>query len=84
MWRGLNSAKHSRAVVGTILRVLGPNWLAIFLLIFVRPTFRNSDVFVVFALWFVLGGIVDVIAGVVARENLRANFRRLVAHRFHP
>ncbi len=83
MWRGLNSTKHSRAVIGTLLRVLAPNWLAIFLLIFTRPAFRHeSDVIVVFTLWFVLGGIVDVVAAVVARENLRTSFRRLVAHRF--
>ena len=83
MWRGLNSPKHSRAVIGTLLRVLAPNWLAIFLLIFTRPSFRSeSDVVVVFTLWFVLGGIVDVVAGIVARENLRTSFRRLVAHRF--
>ena len=83
MWRGLNAAKHSRAVVGTLLRVLGPNWLAIFLLIFIRPSFRHeSDVAVMFALWFVLGGAVDLVARVVARENLRTDFRRLVAHRY--
>ena len=83
MWCGLNSTKHSRAVTATLVRVLAPNWLAIFLLIFSRPSFHSQgDVFVVFALWFVLGGAVDVVAGIVARENLRTGFRRLVAHRY--
>ena len=83
MWRGLNATKHHRAVVGTLGRVLGISWLAIFLLFFLQPNLGGpGDAEFVFGLWFALGGVVDVLAGQSARLKLRDEFRQIVSQSY--
>jgi hypothetical protein len=83
MWRGLNSTKHHRAVVGTVLRVMGIPWGFVFLLVFMRIGFRGPEgVMITFGIWFLTGAVVDVIVGVVARQRLHALFRWTAAGRF--
>jgi ABC-type transport system involved in multi-copper enzyme maturation permease subunit len=83
MWRGLNAVKHHRAVIGTIGRILGPCWLAIFFFIFAQPRLGGQgEVEFMFALWFAAGAVVDVLFGLHARNELHAEFRRLAAQRF--
>lgn len=81
MWRGLKAARHGRAVVGTVARVLGPCWFAIFLLFFIQPRFRGpGEAAFVFGLWFVLGMVVDLFFGLLARVRLQAEFRELASN----
>jgi hypothetical protein len=83
MWRGLNATKHHRAVVGTMLRVMGIPWLFVFMFVFMRIGFRSPEgVMAAFAIWFLTGVVVDVIVGVVARQRLHALFRWTAAGRF--
>jgi len=80
MWRGLVTTKHPRAVAGTVGRVLGPGWLAMFLLFVVQPSFRGPDAPIyVFAAWLFIGVVVDAIFGMIARYRLRVEFRRVAA-----
>ncbi len=84
MWQGLTKTKHHRAVVGTLGRVMGGCWLATFLLIFIGPHFNGwGSVMMTFAMWFVLGGVVDVVAGQSARLKLRDEFRQVVSQNYH-
>ncbi len=83
MWRGLKTAKHHRAVAGTLGRVMGPSWLAAFLLVFVQPRFGGiGSVAATFGAWFVLGMVVDLVAGQCAAWQIRAEFREIVSQRF--
>jgi ABC-type transport system involved in cytochrome c biogenesis permease component len=83
LWQGLTAPRHTRAVMGTILRVMGIPWLAIFFLFFLRP-FGNTpgSVAFMFAVWFVVGAVVDVTAAATARRKLQREFRRAAAGRF--
>jgi ABC-type transport system involved in multi-copper enzyme maturation permease subunit len=83
MWQGLTKTKHHRAVLGTLGRVLGGCWLATFLVFFIGPHFHSwGDVVITFGMWFVLGGVVDVVAGQSARLKLRAEFRQIVSQSY--
>jgi ABC-type transport system involved in multi-copper enzyme maturation permease subunit len=73
----LRAKRHSRAILATLGRVMGVPWAAVFLLVFLMMGFRGSPdtAAVVFALWFVIGILTDVVIIVRAGETLRRGLR---------
>ena len=83
MWRGLNDAKHHRAVLGTLGGVLGVPWLALFLMVFMVRGFHSAGgAAMTFAGWFALGVMIDLVAARSARQKLMTEFRAMAAQRF--
>jgi ABC-type transport system involved in cytochrome c biogenesis permease component len=86
MWRGLKARKHSRAVLATLAQVTGIPWLAFSLFIalsFISSNLFNEDHFYIyFALWFLVGAVIDIVSILGARRKLNAEFRSTVAQRY--
>jgi hypothetical protein len=82
MWQGLSKRRAYKAVFVTVAQVLGPCWLAAFIFIFTNASFASRlDPGVVFAIWFLVGLVVDAICLVMARHRLRNDFRDTVSQR---
>lgn len=79
MAAGLRSRKSHRAVMGTLLKIMGPSWLIIFLVFIAEPGMDQEEVmgFVIF--WNILGVAVATVFGRAARKRLGANLRTLAA-----
>jgi hypothetical protein len=74
MWRGLIRHNH-RAVVGTVLKVMGIPWGLIVLLISTQPNVSETGIFFIFAAWIATGLVVDAVIVTTARRNLAEHFR---------
>lgn len=81
----LRAKHHTRAVVGTAWIVMFVPWAAIFLLIFLAQAgrFMNGpgSAAVVFAVWFAIGIVTDLVLIGMAHENLSRGFRRCMESR---
>jgi ABC-type transport system involved in multi-copper enzyme maturation permease subunit len=83
MWRGLNSRQHHRAVVRTLLQLMGIPWLMVFFLIFLEPNVGgDGGVAMVIGFWFAVGIVVDLVSAAAARTQLTLQFRLAAAQRF--
>ena len=78
LWRGLTRQNH-RAVVGTVLKVMGISWGLIVLLISTQPRMSKTGFFFFFAFWIVTGLIVDTVIVTTARRKLAGHFRAAAA-----
>jgi hypothetical protein len=79
MWTALRAKRPYRAVLGTVGRVLFPPWLAVFLFVFWEEVGRGPDPDTAIVLWFLLSFATAVMAGVWAKRDLHAHFRRRAA-----
>lgn len=78
MWRGL--VRHNqRAVVGTILKVMGIPWALIVLFITTQPRASETEIFLMFATWIATGLIIDAVIAVTARRRIAEHFRAAAA-----
>src|SRR5262249_36048646 len=78
MWMALQSKRHPRAVLGTLLRVMGVPWVAVFLLVFLTMNSRGVSrgaVGFIFAFWFAIGLVSSLAAGSSASANLKVGLR---------
>jgi ABC-type transport system involved in cytochrome c biogenesis permease component len=76
MWRGLNCRQHHRAVIETVLQVMGAPWLAVFLFFFVQPRFGGTgDAMAIVACWFGVGILMDLYFAEAARRRLTLQLR---------
>jgi hypothetical protein len=75
MWRGLQTRKHHRAILGTLGRVLLVPWLAVFFFVFLTiggSMNDNTTVMLLIALWFGLGAVIAFVFGARAKVGLLA------------
>jgi hypothetical protein len=80
-WRALCARKHHRAVLGTLGRVLGPPWAVLFLIVFFMHTVRTGGpgtAAAIFAFWFLVGILTDVIVISQARIGLSRGFKHWI------
>jgi hypothetical protein len=83
LWRGLSTRQAYKAVIITVAQVLGPCWLIAVLVIFGQPNLGSAfGTGAAFALWFVIGLVVDAITIVWVRSRLIGQFRSVVATRY--
>jgi ABC-type transport system involved in multi-copper enzyme maturation permease subunit len=85
-WAALRARRHSRAVLGTLGPVMGVPWAAVFLLVFLMmsgPVAAETPL-VIFALWFGIGMITDVVvlgrASVALQRGLRVCLTEAAEH----
>jgi hypothetical protein len=74
---GLKAPTFPRAVVGTLGRVMGLPWLAVFFVIFLSTTLRTagaSTEISLFTAWFALGILNDISVGGRARREIQREF----------
>lgn len=82
MWRGLTMRQHHRAVLVTIVEVMGPSLGVFFLMFFLRiDPGGDGGVAIMMGLWFALGIAVSVLRGRRARGKLLKEFRAAVGRR---
>jgi len=82
MWMSLRSVRHRTAALGTIVRVMAVNWIAALFLTFLVISSRGlseGTVATIFAAWFVLGIVNDVIVIGRARAELVGGLRGCLA-----
>ena len=83
MWMALRARKHNRAMLGTLGRVMLVPWGGIFLLVFLMMTrsFGPSPegIAIIFAFWFMVGFVTDVVVCAKARAGLVRGLRYWVA-----
>jgi ABC-type transport system involved in multi-copper enzyme maturation permease subunit len=82
MWQGLSKRQAYKAVTITVVQLLGPCWVIVFLFIFTAPGVSEDAVAGIFATWFLVGWVVDGISISRARSRLRERFRSVVAQRY--
>jgi len=75
MWTGLTAKRHHRAVIGALARVMGPSWVAVFLLIFLERGGSENQMAFTIACWFALGVVVDLILIAIARKKIERSLR---------
>lgn len=83
MWMALRARKHQRAVLGTLGRVMVMPWAGMFLWVFLSTTgafspSSDSEVALVFALWFGAGIVNDLVFVAKARASLGQGLRHWV------
>ena len=79
---GLRGKRHHRAVLATLGRVLLPNWLCAFLLVFVAQssTGMSETVWsILIMIWFLLGFGIDLELGLLAKRRLLRRFREIAS-----
>ena len=78
-WVGLRARRQHRAVLGTLGRVMGPGWIALFLTLFASAHRGVSeDTVAAFLRWWIAVWVFwDLILIVYARRRLREQFREL-------
>ena len=83
VWMALRNRKHQRAVLGALARVMLPPWAGIFLWVFLSMTRAISpsedELGLLFALWFMLGILADVVVSAKARAGLGRGMRHWLA-----
>src|SRR5437868_2360550 len=79
--RALRANKPSRAVLGTLMRIMLPPWIGILLMVFVLQNSVSSQngVAVLFLFWFGFGVLTDLFFQSVARFELRKGIRRILS-----
>ncbi len=81
---GLRGKRQHRAVLATLGRVLLPNWLCAFLLVFVAQSGRgitHSEGDILITSWFLLGLGIDLVLGLRAKRRLQRRFREIASGR---
>jgi hypothetical protein len=78
MWHGVTRT-GVRAVVITVLKVMGIPWLLIVLLMSAQPAISETGIFIIFGSWIVTGLIIDLVIIANARRNLVRQFRSAAA-----
>jgi hypothetical protein len=82
MWRGLTAQQHHRAVLGTLVEIMGAPLAAFFLMFFLRlDPGGEGGVAIMMGLWFALGIVVSALRGRGARSKLIRRFRVAVMRR---
>ena len=82
MEMGLRGKRQPRAVLATLGRVLLPNWLFAFLLVFVAHSgapISNIGWENLITSWFLLGLGIDLVLGLQARDRLHRRFREIAS-----
>jgi ABC-type transport system involved in multi-copper enzyme maturation permease subunit len=82
MEMGLRGKRQHRAVLATLGRLLLPNWLLAFLLVFVansRSGISDAQAATMVACWFVFGFGIDLALGLRAKWRLHRRFREIAA-----
>ena len=85
-WSALRAKRHSRAVLGTLGPVMGVSWAAAFLLVFLMMSGPGSPetAVAIFALWFGIGLVTDVVvlgrATVALQRGLRVCLTETAEH----
>jgi len=82
MEMGLRGKRQPRAVLATLGRVLLPNWLCAFLLVFVAHSgaqFSDTDWENLITSWFLLGLGIDLVLGLKAWYRLHRRFREIAS-----
>ena len=83
MWQGLSKRQSYKAVAITALQLLGPCWLLAFFSIVTQMSFGSRiGVATTFAMWFLIGLIVDALSIRLARFHLNKRFREVAAQRY--
>jgi hypothetical protein len=85
MWQALIARHPNRAASGTAVRILVLPWLGFFFACVLLPLLgghriENFGNFLL-GLWFILGLVVDIVFGGVARYKLLSEFRQVAAQR---
>ena len=79
---GLRGKRQPRAVLAALGRVLLPNWLCAFLLVFVAQSGQGiSDIgwAILITIWFGLGIGIDLVLGLFAKWTLQRRFREIAS-----
>jgi ABC-type transport system involved in multi-copper enzyme maturation permease subunit len=83
MWQGLSKRQAYKAVILTAVQLLGPCWLlAFFAIVTDFNPMPYFGVFVMFAIWFLVGLAVDGMSILGARSRLIGRFRSMAAQRY--
>jgi len=80
MEMGLRGKRQHRAVLATLGRVLLPNWLCAFLLVFVAQSGKgisHTEGDILIMSWFLLGFGIDLVLGLRAKQRLQRRFRAI-------
>jgi ABC-type transport system involved in multi-copper enzyme maturation permease subunit len=78
MWHGITRA-GARAVLLTVLKVMGIPWLLIVLLMSTQPRVQQIGIFLIFGSWITTGLIIDLVIIGNARTKLLRQFRSAAA-----
>ncbi len=78
MWAGMRGRNHHRAILAALVRILAVPWLLYFVL-GTMGLFNNRSPIPLFASWFALCLLNDLVWALRAREGLRREFRRLAS-----
>jgi hypothetical protein len=85
MWRGLTARRGHRAVLAALAQIMGIPWLMIFFVVIVKRYFDSAgEAGVTIGCWFVIGALIDLASGYVARKKLETRFRSAVLQRYQP
>ena len=79
---GLRGKRQPRAVLATLGRVLMPNWLGAFLLVFVANSgagISDTGWANLITTWFLLGFGIDLVLGLRAQWRLQRRFREIAS-----
>jgi ABC-type transport system involved in multi-copper enzyme maturation permease subunit len=82
MEMGLRGKRQHRAVLATLGRVLLPNWLGAFLLVFVARSgtgISHAEGDILIMSWFLLGFGIDLVLGLRAKQRLQRRFREIAS-----
>jgi len=77
MLMALRYRRHNRAALATFARVMGIPWSAVFLIVFIGKggALNGTEPGAVFAVWFTVGIVTDVLVGAGARAMLSRGLR---------
>ncbi len=78
MWHGITRS-GARAVLITVLKVMGVPWLLIVLLMSAQPRVNEAGIFVIFGFWIATGLVIDLVIIANARTKLVQQFRSAAA-----
>jgi len=79
---GLRGKRQPRAVLAALGRVLLPNWLCAFLLVFVAQSGQVISDYgwaILITNWFLLGFGIDLVLGLLAKRRLQRRFREIAS-----
>jgi hypothetical protein len=88
IWAALRARRHHRAVLAVLARVMLAPWATVFLIIFLMSNHKGgistASVSLIFAFWFAVGIITDLLAHTRAQLGLRQGLRPLLAGELAP
>ena len=83
MWTAMTTKRHARAFMATVMRVLMLPWLAIVFFFFLGTVGAigggRGTAEAMIVLWFVLGGVVSIIAAGTSASKLDQHFREIAS-----